>query len=168
MMGIIDFLNPLLFWKILKKVLINAKNRRYYVKQMQKLEEDGILKQMGMRLDLRRRAYYILNLEPETLMMGSEVLDLERSRVLESVNLRKPTFEKADLLELIEIKTQRIKTEDYYAYLIQIKYRPSSTVWNLVHVISWISLLTICSIWLINQRSLILEQSKRLIDLLTS
>lgn len=168
MIGLIDFLNPLLFWKVLKKVLINIKNRRYYVQQMQKLAEDGTLKQMGMRLDLRSRAYYILNLEPETLMMGSEVLDLERSRVLESINLRKAVFEKADLVELIEVETQRIKNEDYYAYLIQVKYRPSSTYWNLAHAISWITLFAMGAISIISHRDVIWGQAKQIIDLLTT
>ena len=139
MISLLEFLNPIIFWKVLRRVVINAQNRRYYVKQMKTLERNGTLKQIGMRLDMRSRAYYILNLEPETLMMGSDVLDLERSRVLESINLRKATFEKLDLIELIEIETSRIKDEDYYAYLIQVKYRPSSTFWDLAHVIGWIA-----------------------------
>ena len=149
MIALLEFLNPVFFWKVLKRVLINAKNRRYYVKQMALLERNGTLKQIGMRLDMRSRAYYILNLEPETLMMGSDVLELERSRVVESVNLRKPTFEKADLIELIEIETSRIKDEDYYAYLIQVKYRPSSTAWDLIHAIGWAALAATLIIFLI-------------------
>lgn len=136
-MSFLELLNPVIFWQVLKKVLINARNRNYYVKQMRLLDESGTLKQIGMRLDMRSRAYYILNLEPETLMMGAEVLELERSRVMESINARKSTFEKAGLYELIEIDTTRIKNDDYYAYLIQVKYRKSASIWNLLHVITW-------------------------------
>jgi hypothetical protein len=140
MITLVEFLNPIFLWGVIKKIAINLRNRSYYVKQMRMLNDNGTLKQMGMRLDLRSRAYYVLNLEPETLMMGQDVLDLERSRVMESINIRKVSFEKADLIELIEIETTRIKNEDYYAYLIQVKYRPSASIWNWIHVVSWISL----------------------------
>lgn len=79
--------------------------------------------------------YYALNLEPEILLMGEEAIELEKSRVYESILKKKPLFEKAGLGELIEAKTERIKNEDYYAYLIQIKYRPTSTRDNLFYAI---------------------------------
>jgi hypothetical protein len=139
-MTVFEFLSPIIFWAKLKKIVISVKNWNFYVKTMRVLNENGTLKQMGMRLDLRSRAYYILNLEPETLMMGTEVLDLERSRVLESINLREPTFQNAGLIELIEVKTDRIKTDDYYAYLIQVKYRPAANRWEWFHVVSWLSI----------------------------
>jgi len=104
---------------------------------MKRLFADGSLKTNGMRLDKRNRAYYVLNLEPETLMMGEEVLELEKSRVYESLLKKKPLFEKAGIGELIEAETERIKNEDYYAYLIQIKYRPIATLWNVIYIAAW-------------------------------
>lgn len=139
-MKILEFLNPIIFWQNLKKIFISVKNWNFYAKQMRVLNENGTLKQLGMRLDMRNRAYYILNLEPETLMMGSEVLELERSRVLESINLRKTSFQNAGLTELIEVQTERIKTEDYYAYLIQVKYRPIAKIWDWVYCTTWLIL----------------------------
>jgi hypothetical protein len=162
-MNLIEFLSPIVFWQVFKKVLVNLKNRSYYVKQMKTLDENGTLKQLGMRLDMRSRAYYILNLEPETLMMGQEVLDLEKSRVMESINVRKPAFMKANLFEMIEIETSRIKNEDYYAYLIQIKYRPSATIWNWVHIISWTASITILAYYILSQQSKIVEFVKDLL-----
>jgi hypothetical protein len=137
-----DIINPKIFYGILTKVFRNFANWRFYKKQMQHLLADGSLKQNGMRLDRRNRAYYVLNLEPETLMMGEEVLELEKSRVYESLGRKKPMFEKADLGELIEAKTERIKNDNYYAYLIQIKYLPSATFWNVIYVILWVSVLS--------------------------
>jgi len=116
---------------------------------MLKLNRNGSLSQVGMRLDMRRRAYYILNLEPETLMMGTEVMELERSRVLESINSKKLIFETAELTELIEAKTERIKTTDHYAYLIQIKYRSMSGFGDWAHVLAWLSLVTVSVAYLI-------------------
>ena len=107
---------------------------------MRELDAAGSLAQFGMRLDMRNRAYYIINLEPETLLMGSEVLELEKSRVFESINLRKPLFATVDLSEIIEVKTERIKTEDHYAYLVQIKYRPLAKIQDHVYFFTWIGL----------------------------
>lgn len=140
-MTLLEFLHPGIFWKNLKKVTRDIQNRHFYGRKMRELEENGTLKQFGMRLDMRSRAYYVLNLEPETLMMGAESLELEKSRVLESINVRKGIFETAELTELIEAKTERIKNAEYYAYLIQIKYRPISNLGHVSHVLGWM----ICS-----------------------
>jgi hypothetical protein len=136
-MTLLEALKPRTFYETLTKVLRNFANRKFYQKQLKILLVDGSLKTNGMRLDKRYRAYYVLNLEPETLMMGEEVLDLEKSRVYESLSKKKPLFEKAGLGEIIEAQTERIKNADYYAYLIQIKYRPIATIWDVLYVMTW-------------------------------
>ena len=115
---------------------------------MSDINKSGILKQTGLRLDRRARAYYVLNIEPELLMMGQDTLDLEKSRVFESLAKKKELFETHNLTELIEAKTDRIKTSEYYAYLIQIKYRPMATVSNHVYVLSWLTCLTFIAYWI--------------------
>jgi hypothetical protein len=115
---------------------------------MSNINKSGILKQTGLRLDRRARSYYVLNIEPELLMMGQDTLDLEKSRVFESLAKKKELFETHNLTELIEAKTDRIKTSEYYAYLIQIKYRPMATVSNHVYVLSWLTCLTFIAYWI--------------------
>lgn len=144
-----EIISPLTFYGTLKKVIRNFVNWRFYNKTMKRFLKDGSLKQNGMRLDRRNRAYYALNLEPETLMMGDEVLELERSRVFESLGRKKPLFEKADLGELIEAKTERIKDDNYYAYLIQIKYRPTANIWNIIYVVFWLFMASMLAYFLV-------------------
>lgn len=138
-MRIFEYFKPRKFYETLSRVIRSQRNWRFYKKQLKRLHKEGYLKQNGMRIDKRYRAYYVLNLEPETLMMGEEVLELERSRVIESLSMKKPVFERAELGELIEAKTDRIKTTDYYAYLIQIKYRPLANFWSVVYLIVWLA-----------------------------
>lgn len=138
-MTLLEALKPRTFYETCKQIFRNFANRRFYAKQMKRLFADGSLKTNGMRLDKRNRAYYVLNLEPETLMMGEEVLELEKSRVYESLLKKKPLFEKAGIGELIEAETERIKNADYYAYLIQIKYRPITTMANILYTIAWVT-----------------------------
>lgn len=146
-MGILNLLNPKTFYETLVQIIKNISNRAFYRKTMKTLQKDGSLKQLGMRLDMRSRAYYILNLEPETLMMGAEALDLEKSRVYESLTARTGVFDKAGLTELIEASTERIKTDEYYAYLIQIKYRKLTNWLDTVYVITWAAVASFIIYW---------------------
>ena len=139
-MTLLQFLNPVTVWQTALRIIRDERNHRFHNKKMRELDANGALAQFGMRLDMRNRAYYVINLEPETLLMGSEVLELEKSRVLESINLRKPMFANADLAEIIEVKTERIKTEDHYAYLIQVKYRPLAKLQDYMYIFSWLGL----------------------------
>lgn len=139
-MKLIYYFKPKTFYKTLVKVIRNFKNRIFYKRQLLKLKEGGYLKQNNLRLDRRYRAYYVLNLEPETLLLGDEVFELEKSRVYESLEIKKQIFEKVGLRELIEAKTKRIKDSDYYAYLIQIKYLPMSNIWDKIYCLVWIIL----------------------------
>jgi hypothetical protein len=143
-----DFINPFTFYETVVIIIKNLKNFIFYRTKMSAINKSGVLKQTGLRLDRRARAYYVLNIEPELLMMGQDTLDLEKSRVFESLAKKKELFETHNLTELIEAKTDRIKTSEYYAYLIQIKYRPMATVSNHVYVLSWLTCLTFIAYWI--------------------
>jgi len=143
-----DFINPVTFYETMVIIVKNLKNFIFYRTKMSDINKSGILKQTGLRLDRRARAYYVLNIEPELLMMGQDTLDLEKSKVFESLAKKKELFETHNLTELIEAKTDRIKTSEYYAYLIQIKYRPMATVSNHVYVLSWLTCLTFIAYWI--------------------
>ena len=143
-----DFINPFTFYETAVIIIKNLKNFIFYRTKMSAINKTGVLKQTGLRLDRRARAYYVLNIEPELLMMGQDTLELEKSRVFESLAKKKELFETHNLTELIEAKTDRIKTSEYYAYLIQIKYRPMATVSNHVYVLSWLTCLTFIAYWI--------------------
>ena len=143
-----DFINPFTFYETVVIIIKNLKNFIFYRTKMSDINKSGVLKQTGLRLDRRARAYYVLNIEPELLMMGQDTLELEKSRVFESLAKKKELFETHNLTELIEAKTDRIKTSEYYAYLIQIKYRPMATVSNHVYVLSWLTCLTFIVYWI--------------------
>jgi hypothetical protein len=143
-----DFINPVTFYETMVIIVKNLKNFIFYRTKMASINKTNVLKQAGLRLDLRARAYYVLNIEPELLMMGQDTLELEKSRVFESLTKKKELFENHNLTELIEAKTDRIKTSDYYAYLIQIKYRPMATFSNHIYVLSWLTCLGFIAYWI--------------------
>ena len=143
-----DFINPVTFYETMVIIVKNLKNFIFYRTKMSAINKTNVLKKAGLRLDLRARAYYVLNIEPELLMMGQDTLELEKSRVFESLAKKKELFENHNLTELIEAKTDRIKTSEYYAYLIQIKYRPMATFSNHIYVLSWLTCLTFIAYWI--------------------
>ena len=143
-----DFINPVTFYETMVIIVKNLKNFIFYRTKMASINKTNVLKQAGLRLDLRARAYYVLNIEPELLMMGQDTPELEKSRVFESLTKKKELFENHNLTELIEAKTDRIKTSDYYAYLIQIKYRPMATFSNHIYVLSWLTCLGFIAYWI--------------------
>jgi hypothetical protein len=138
--SILDFLNPVSFWKNLVLCYKDIMNYRFYRKVILKLSNEGLLKEKGMRADMLRRVYFVINLLPETLLAGSDVDLLERSRVTEAIAERNQVFMKDGLLEIIEADYKRIKTEEYYAYVVWIRYKWSSTIAIWLKSILWLGL----------------------------
>jgi hypothetical protein len=137
---ILDFLNPISFWQNLRICYKDFVNYRFYRRVITNLASEGALRERGMRTDMLRRVYFVINLLPETLLAGADVELLERSRVTEAIAERNQIFMKDGLLEIIEADYQRIKTDDYYAYVVWIKYRAASTISLWIKSILWISL----------------------------
>lgn len=141
-MSILNIFNPILAFNSAKVVLKDLINYIFYRKQISKIKEQGFFKDYNMRTDWLKRVYYILNLEPETLLATGELIDLERSRVYDSIAKVKGLFVNTNLLEIIEASSKRIKDDTYYAYLVWIQYKWNLVWRDLVNVGFWIFLLT--------------------------
>ena len=136
-MGLINFLHPVTAYENLVSAIKDVSNYRFYRNQVATIEKRGFFKTMKMRVDWLKRVYYIVNLEPETLLAGQDVADLEKSRVFDSLSLVKGVISEYNLSEVINISTKRIKTEDVYAYLVWIKYKITTTKGKLFQLITW-------------------------------
>lgn len=126
-MNLLSLFNPETAYSRVSAVIKDIRNYIFYREQIKKIEASGILAMNRMRVDWLKRVYYVVNLEPETLM-AADAVELEKSRVFESVSKIQTTLMDHNLFEIIEVSTKRIKTQDYYAYLIWVKYK-SSTTW---------------------------------------
>ena len=141
MLRILDFLNPVSFWKNAVSCYKDVANYRFYRKTIKLLEGEGLLRDKGMRSDWLKRVYFVINLLPETLLAGGDVELLERSRVTEAIAERNQVFTKNGILEIIEADYRRIKDNDYYAYLIWVKYRWQTSFSEWFKTIAWLILL---------------------------
>lgn len=144
-MWLINLLNPVVVLHRLMLCIKDFSNYRFYRKTIKKIRETGLLKEKGMRTDWLRRVYFVINLLPETLLAQDTDL-LEKSRVTEAIAERNQIFTQDGLLEIIQADYRRIKSSEYYAYLIWIKYRTLTRIWDWLHVIVWISVVAFAAI----------------------
>ena len=140
-MGLFSFLNPMKAISSAKTLAKDISNYVFYRRQVKKMNDQGLFKNVNGRVDALRRVYYVLNLEPETLLATGDLIDLEKSRVFESISKVQGRFADYNLVEIVEVSSERIKSDEYYAYLILIKYDSQFRVKDIFRVISWLAIL---------------------------
>jgi len=125
----LDILNPIKAVQSLTLMIKDASNYLFYRKAIKKINAEGFFKERNIRVDSLSRVYYVINLEPELQLATGDIVDLEKSRVFDSVSKIQTVFANNNLVEIVNVSSKRIKTEDYYAYLVTIAYR-KTTVWK--------------------------------------
>ena len=134
-MGLFSFLKPRAVFESAQSLYKDISNYLFYSKQIKKLKQEGVFRDLKMRVDWVKRVYYVINLEPETMLATGDIMDLEKSRVYESVSKYQGKFAELNLTEIVDINTKRIKNSDFYAYLVTIKYKVMSSrsdLWNVI------------------------------------
>lgn len=142
-MGLLTFLNPKNAIKSIGSIIKDFINYRFYVKQIKKMNSQSLFSEINARIDWLGRVYYVINLEPETLLATGDVIDLERSRVYDSVVKIQGRFADYNLIEIVKVDSKRIKTVDFYAYLVTIKYVILSKWVDVFRVLAWIGIIYI-------------------------
>lgn len=125
-MGLLNLINPVEGVQSIKRLAQDIINYRFYRKQIRSIEAAGFFKPKKMRVDYLCRVYYVVNLEPELQLATGDLIDLEKSRVFESVAKLQGIFADRNLVEIVDVSSKRIKNEDYYAYLVTVKYKVDS------------------------------------------
>jgi hypothetical protein len=131
-MGLLNLLNPIEAVGSIQTIVKDLKNYVFYRKQIKLIEAAGIFKTKKMRVDWLCRVYYVVNLEPELQLATGDLIDLEKSRVFESVSKIQGLFADRNLTEIVDVSSKRIKDDNYYAYLVTIKYRDETVMSDIV------------------------------------
>jgi hypothetical protein len=138
-----NLINPLSLIQAIKTISLDVSNYLFYRSKILKISNEGFFKDLNMRIDWINRVYYVVNLEPETMLATGELIDLEKSRVFESVLKYEKIFAENLLTELVDINSTRIKTQDYYGYLITINYRFLSKKSDFFTIARWTALIAL-------------------------
>jgi hypothetical protein len=120
---ILDKLNPVKIYKSLSNNIEDLINYSKYKKIILELQNEGKLTQLGLTMDSSANLYIGIDLNPE-LLLYSETSQESVELKLISEKLKKYTdfLTKEGILDSIKMDYDRIKNEDYYGYVLQIKY----------------------------------------------
>lgn len=159
-------LSPINFFRLLWAMVQEIRHLIFYWRKMEKLEASGELKKRGLRLDWIRRLYFVKNMEPEALLYGEVenggVETFEKQFLIEALRQHNDLFYKDGSIEIVKSDYRRIKTEDYYAYIIWIWFRfDKLKFWNFIYLIVY----AVSVNWLVH---LIVHRVVPLIDPITN
>jgi hypothetical protein len=114
--------NPI---KKLRLMLREIDNYYFFMRQVEIMEDTGVLKHNKIKRNEDHAIYGAINMPPELLMYHNEVeLDrLEKTFFGNEMTKISDVFLQYDIIELYKIEYERIKTDDYYAYVFNIKYK---------------------------------------------
>lgn len=138
-MGLLSFLNPAEVFSSAKLLVKDLSNYWFYRGQIKKMNDQKLFDVVKGRIDWLRRVYYVINLEPETLLATGDLIDLEKSRVYESVSKIQGRFADHNLVEIVDVTSKRIKDSEFYAYVVLISYDFKSSLRDLFKVLAFIA-----------------------------
>lgn len=134
-MGLLNMFNPVLAIRSARTIIKDISNYLFYRKQIKSMNEQKLFDVVNGRVDYLRRVYYVINLEPETLLATGDLIDLEKSRVYESISKIQGRFADHNLVEIVDVSSKRIKDEEYYAYIVTIRYDSQLVVRDILRVL---------------------------------
>lgn len=161
-------LNPVHFYKSISEVIREFINYRFYRKTVNSLNDSGEFSRMNLRLDSLKRVYFVKNIQPEALLYGTSesggIEQFERTLVAQEVMPLNELFIKSGIIELVKSRTKRIKTPDYYAYLIIInfKFRKISPA-NILYILAYSTAVFFLAKYIIHHEEIIATSISKLI-----
>jgi hypothetical protein len=152
-------LSPKKNWIILKEGLTDLSRNKKYTKVVKELFELGKLEEIGLKVDDDLNMYVGINLNPELLVYSDTSQEPAELRLI-SERLGKYTdfLTKEGIIDYIKVDYDRVKTIDYYGYILKISYdfkkysrsRFISSIFYFIFLISTsILLITLGLVWLL-------------------
>lgn len=118
-----DKINPVKVFKNLKASIEDLSNFYKYQKIIFELQRDGKLEAIGFSLDEDANLYLGINLNPELLLYSETSTDsVELKMVGEKMRKYTDFLTKEGILDFVKVDYDRIQTEAYYGYILQVKY----------------------------------------------
>jgi hypothetical protein len=117
-----DYLYPSRIVKTISKSLRILKNKRKYSQIIKSLEEEGKLEAIGLKRE-KDFLYVGINLNPELLIYDESTQESAELKFI-SDKMRKYTdfLQKESVLDSVIADYDRVRTEEFYGYIVQIKF----------------------------------------------
>ena len=114
-------------FKKLRAMFREVDNFYFFIRQMEMFADSGELKQYKLKMNEKHCIYGAINLPPELLLYNNDkdLEQLEKTFFGNEMKKLNDVMLKYDIMELYSIEFERVKTDDFYAYVFNIRYK-----WN--------------------------------------
>ena len=116
-------LNPVTNYRELRSNLEELSNYKRYKEIVLDLQKEGKLERIGFSLDEEGNLYLGIDLNPELLLYSETSQEsVELKLISEKMTKYSDFLTKEGILDSIKVDYDRIKTEEYYGYVLKISY----------------------------------------------
>lgn len=120
---ILQKINPIWVVKSLQKNLNEFRKHQTYKKIIYDLNAAGKLEEIGFRSDSDANLYLGINLNPELLLYSDTSQESVELKMISEKMLKYNDFlTKEGILDVITVDYDRIKSEEFYGYILQIRF----------------------------------------------
>lgn len=121
---ILDYLSPLKVYKSLAGNIDDLIKYRKYISIIKELNAVGKLEALNIRLDEDHNMYLGINLNPELLLYSETSQETVELKLISEKMLKHNDFlMKEGILDFIKVDYDRVQSETFYGYVIQISFR---------------------------------------------
>ncbi len=145
---ILNKINPAWVIKSLSRNINEIKKHKTYKKIIYDLNSLGKLEEIGFKVDSDANLYLGINLNPELLLYSETSQESVELKMISEKMLKYNDFlTKEGILDSITVDYERIHNEDFYGYILQIKFDDKNfNRGELIWSISYLSALVLGSI----------------------
>lgn len=138
-LSIKDYIYPSRIFKLLKKNILDISNNKRYKAIISELESDGKLKDIGFS-KTKSDLFYGVNLNPELLMYTEDSQESVELKFVSDASRKYTKFlENEGILDSITADYERVKTDDFYGYIVKISYNSKFNKNHFIYSISYIA-----------------------------
>ena len=120
---ILNYVSPI---KVYKRLVSNVSELTQYSKFkkiIQDLNKIGKLDEIGIKIDEKSNMYIGVDLNPELLLYSDTSQEsVELRMISEKMNKYNDFLTKEGILDSIKLEYERVQTDDFYGYILQISY----------------------------------------------
>lgn len=133
----LNYFLPKVAGKLLSDCLEELAQFRRYKKIILELNESGRLTEIGFKADSNANLYLGVDLNPELLLYSETSQEsVELRMISEKMNRYNDFLTKEGILDSIKVDYERVKTDDFYGYVLQIsfafkKYKRSDLIFSI-------------------------------------
>jgi hypothetical protein len=135
----LDYLSPVKTYKRLATCLNELRRYKSFKKIVLELNESGKLREIGLKVDSDSNMYIGIDLNPELLLYSETSQESVELRLIsEKMNKYNDFLTKEGILDSIKVDYERIQTDEYYGYILQIsfnfnRYKKSDLVYSICY-----------------------------------